>query len=108
VATSIKHSNIFKAVHTNLAPVPSAIGETVTTVRGFNDTWFWVKPEAPLWPAEWEENKIHQKEMVKWCLDSFGNFGYNVCTDQIRWAHENNVFYFTFESDRSMFLLRWQ
>jgi hypothetical protein len=94
-------------MHSDLA-IPSVIGETVATVRGFNDTWFWVKPKAPLWPADWEENKIHVQEMVKWCLDSFGNFGYNACTDQIIWAHENNVFYFTFESDRSLFLLRWQ
>jgi len=51
-----------------------------------------------------------QREMRTWCYNTFGEPGYRVTTDEVRWLDE--IAYgevrFSRESDLAMFLLRWE
>ena len=66
-----------------------------------------------VWPTfDWvlsTEKSNHQwKDLEQWCISTFGPTASNgVWIPNMRWYMNNSKFWFRYESDYSMFMLRW-
>ena len=52
--------------------------------------------DSPITSAEWHDLANKHQAMVKWCNEHFNN-----------WGQEGYTFWFMYEKDYTLFLLRW-
>lgn len=72
--------------------------------------YYTVKPMFDLWGTDGMAHaRITWQDMTEWCIDTFGPVSETgVWQEGGAWYANNGKFWFRNESDRVLFLLRWQ
>ena len=67
------------------------------SILGHRYEWIMLTPSALFDPSDrWAEYSLRKEAMVEWCTANLTN-----------WGHQGNVFWFTYERDYELFLLKW-
>lgn len=75
----------------------------VGTVYGV--PYYTVKPKLEWWKPLEQPN---WQDMLEWCETTFGGSNASAWDPDARWYANNSKFWFRHESDRTLFLLKWQ